>query len=258
MTDLRSATHLNERIQDVAQERHGYSIVDGQGKLCRRVDNKLTKVENDASRAYAKIVEGNVGPTEWPETKSWVALFLATMLWRVPEQRRRTSEIHQKLRATFDKYPKSSSGRPLVSYVPVGSLLLPIDTTDYHTWNSATEQELFAEKIEVLSWPTAERLFEKRWIVGCVDQPLCFTGDTPLIKVDEQGDECGIDSPGAMILFPLSPSRVLFMTDRRDAERDAYYPISLEQATACNVVVRANSPSCLFSSRKLRADEIAD
>jgi len=153
----------------------------------------------------------------------------------------------------FDGFPKSSSGTPLIDYVRWGLLWLPFDRTSYHSWDEwddETEQRLFAEKIEELYKPIAELLLLKRWTVGWVDQPLLFTGDTPLVKVNGRGKECGILSPGAMILFPLSPSRILFMTDGTGFKEDACHVISREQADACNNVIGENSPNFLFSSRE--------
>ena len=87
---------------------------------------------------------------------------------------------------------------------------------------------------------------------------MFFTGDAPLIKIDGDGVECGIDTPGAMLFFPLSPSRMLFMTDRVASELDdPHYGLTLDLAEACNVVTRANSPAFLFSQARLTSDQIA-
>lgn len=260
LTDLQKGTSSTEKIREIAQERHFYSFKDDKSNVSRRVDDKLTWLEDKAAVAYVKLLEGKVAPGTWASVKSLLSLFIATTFWRVQDQRRRTSEGHQRLREMFDRVPKSSSGRPLAGYVRLESLFVPLDTSDYLAWNKGDEdtlQQLFAEKIEALGRDTAARLFEKRWIILCADQPVIFTGDAPLIKIDGQGDETGI-VPADVLFFPLGPSHILHMVDRKDGEMDEYLPLQLDQARNYNLVIRANSPSFLFSPRELGSDEIAD
>lgn len=260
ITDLRKGTCSREKVREVAQEKHFYSFRGDNGNLSRRVDEKLTWLEDKASVAYVKLLEGKVAPGTWPSAKALLALFIATTFWRVPGQRRKTSETHQLLRDFFDKVPKTSSGRPLAGYVRLGTLFVPYDTSDYLAWNKSDEntlQQLFAEKIEALGRDTASRLFEKRWVIFQADRPVLFTGDAPLIKIDEKGNEAGIDT-AELLFFPLSSSHVLHMVDRKEAEMDDYFPLHPDQAKEYNLVIRANSPAFLFSPRELSSAEIAD
>jgi hypothetical protein len=254
VTDLDSESCSIKRIQDVAQEAHFYSFVDAKGKPSRRIDDKLTDLEDRASRAFRIIARGSADLNQSIAMKQLLSLFLATILLRTPDQQQKTIEQHQRLRDIFDAAPKSSSGRPLVDYVFQGALWVPLDTSNYFEWNSDDEEtlkRLFAEHIEVLGRPLANRLFSKRWVVFHTNQPVFFTSDAPLIKIDDQGAQCGIDSPNAMLFFPISPSRLLYMEDRQQGDIDGFCKMSFDRANDCNVVIGKNARRFLFSQTDL-------
>jgi len=250
LTDLDSETCSVKKIQDVAQEAHFYSFIDANGKPTRRIDDKLTDLEDRASRAFRIIARGSADLNQHVAMKRLLALFLATILLRTPEQQQKTLEQHQRLRQRFNNAPKSSSGRPLVDYVFQGTLWVPLDTSDYHEWNKDDEgtlKRLFSEQIEVLGRPLADQLFFKRWVIFQTDQPVFFASDAPLIKIDDKGVPCGINSPDAMIFFPISPSRLLYLENRKQGDIDGFYTMPLDQANDCNVVIGKNARKFLFS-----------
>lgn len=254
VTDLDSETCSIRKIQDVAQDAHFYSFIDANGKPSRRIDDKLTDLEDRASRPFRIIARGSADLNTATAMKQVLALFLATTLLRTPDQQQKTAEQHRRLRQHFDKAAKSTSGRPLVDYVFQGALWLPLDTADYHEWNKEDEEtlkRLFSEQIEVLGKPFADRLFSKRWVVFQTEQPVFFTSDTPLVKIDQAGNPCGIDSPNAMLFFPISPSRLLYMEDRQLGDMDGFCEMSLDQANDCNAVIGKNAQKLLFSATDL-------
>jgi len=254
VTDLDSETCSIQKIQDVAQEAHFYSFIDANGKPSRRIDDKLTNLEDRASRAFRIIARGSADLNNATAMKQLLALFLATILLRTPDQQQKTAEQHRRFRQHFDKAAKSSSGRPLVDYVFQGTLWVPLDTADYHEWNKEDEEtlkRLFSQQIEVLGKSLADRLFLKRWIVFQTDQPVFFTSDAPLVKIDDEGIPCGIDSPNAMLFFPISPSRLLYMEDRQRSDIDGFCKMSLDRANDCNVVIGKNACKFLFSPTDL-------
>ena len=254
VTDLDSETCSIQKIQNVAQEAHFYSFVDAKGKPSRRIDDKLTDLEDRASRAFRIIAKGSADLNKCSAMKHLLALFLATTLLRTPDQQRKTVKQHQQLRQRFNNAPKSSSGRPLVGYVFQGTLWVPLDTSDYHEWNKDDEEtlkRLFSEQIEVLGKPLADQLFLKRWIIFQTDQPMFFTSDAPLVKIDDKGVPCGINSRDAMIFFPISPSRLLYMEDRKQGDLDGFCKMSLDKADNCNVVIGKNAQKSLFSQTAL-------
>lgn len=251
VTDLDGETCSRQKIQDVAQNAHFYSFIDANGKPSRRIDDKLTDLENRASRAFRIIAGGTVDLNTAPAMKQLLALLLATTLLRTPDQQQKTAEQHRQLRQHFDRVGKSSTGRPLLDYVFQGTLWVPIDTADYHEWNKDDEEtvkRLFSEQIEVLGKPFADRLFVKRWVVFQTDQPVFFTSDAPLVKIDQAGNPCGIDNPNAMLFFPIGPSRLLYMEARHQSDIDGFCKMSLDRANDCNTVIGNNARKLLFSA----------
>ena len=217
-TDLETGTCSRKKIRDVAYGTEFYSFDDSSGKWSRKVDDALTLLENRVAPFYAELVEGKRDPKTEPRRRSLIALLISTILWRTPDQEQKSAETHQRLQEIFNSVPKSSTGRPLVSYVFNGLLMVPVDTSDYHAWNRDDEntlKQIFAEHILELARDFAKKLFNKRWIILTTDKPVFLTTDSPFFKVDGDGVSCGVETPDAMIFFPLSPTHMLLMAERK-------------------------------------------
>ena len=248
------------KVKDVAYGTEFYSFDDANGVWSRDVDDKLTLLENHTAPAYKALVVGKRDFNKDPSLKKVLAFLIAATLLRTPDQQQKSTEDHQRLKRVFDKLPKSSSGKPQLTWAFTGLLYVPVDTSDYHEWNrndQNTRKQLFGEKLRALAGSFAEKLFNKCWHVFTTDQPGLITTDVPVVKLDDDGSPSGIDVPGTTIYFPLSSSQMLTMTDPKPGEVGTYHSLPFSKAEMFNVVMRVNSADFLFSQSELQPRDLA-
>jgi len=60
----------------------------------------------------------------------------------------------------------------------------------------------------------------------------------------------GIGTPGVHLWFPVTPTRMLFMTDRLGDQVDGFYPFPVAEATLLNAFTMANATRYLLSHER--------
>jgi hypothetical protein len=93
-------------------------------------------------------------------------------------------------------------------------------------------------------------LMKKRWSVVYVKEPLFVTSDFPVYVVQPDLKRFQIGGKGAMIQFPISPTRLLCLDDL-DELGNQYYHIPDSEADVFNLLTWVNTESFMISSRKI-------
>ena len=95
----------------------------------------------------------------------------------------------------------------------------------------------------------AQELLKKRWWVSFTDTASFITTDTPVIVVNPERQSFGINTPGTVLSFPISPTRILMMDDRWDQPKGRYYPLGADGPAPFNYTAWCKCERFMISSR---------
>ena len=240
----------DRKIRDVAAAEFLYSHVKQDGARCFRVENHLAELETMIARLYPRIADGYPDLTSAWGMKKLSALFIATLLLRHPDMESDTHEMHRRMVGMYEAAPKGADGRPLVSHIFQDGKPFELDTSDYEEYKAADAnrlKQMFADQIRPIARNITDLIFKKRWAFLCTDKPVFFTSDKPVIRQHHERKTFGIGTPGVHLWFPISPTRMLWMTDRIGDECDGFYPFPVAEATLLNAFTMANASRFLLS-----------
>jgi hypothetical protein len=211
---------IKKKIRDVCAQEFLYSHVRNDGTRCYRAERKLAALEATVSRFYLRLSDGFPNLEQEWGMKKLFALFLATLLLRHPEERDGTRHTHRELVAWYETLPKDSSGRPIIPDFEHEGRRYPFDSSRWDEYRDADENaitKMFAYGIEANARSLANEIFKKRWAFLCLDEPRLFTSDFPLAVKHFDEKVFGVGTSGVHLFFPVSPKRMLHMTDRERA-----------------------------------------
>jgi hypothetical protein len=101
----------------------------------------------------------------------------------------------------------------------------------------------------------AEAMMKKRWSVILAEEPVFITSDRPVQMFNPKRERFGISTPGTVIIFPLSPTRILLMDDKLNEPIGQYYPMDLAHGPGpWNMGAWTNCERFMISSRN--TDEV--
>src|SRR6266496_2479107 len=248
--DANTGDVRKEKVHAVASTEFLYSHDKGDGTRCYRVENELAELETIIARLYPLIADGYPDLYAAWGIKKFAALFIITLMLRHPQMEYETREMHRRMLDIYERVPKNTQGRPQVSHIFQNGKAFELDTSDYEEYKAADEnrlKQMFAEQIRPLAVNLTDLLFRKRWAFLCTDAPVFFTSDKPVAKVHPDRRTFGIGTPGVHLYFPVTPTRMLWMSDRNGDESDGFYPLPVSEAAVLNMFTMANTSTLLLS-----------
>ncbi|MDR3405707.1 MAG: DUF4238 domain-containing protein [Chthoniobacter sp.] len=262
VVDSETGELAERKIREVAATNFLYSHIKDDGTRCFRVEKKLAELETMIASLYPRIAEGYPDLSAAWGIKKLTALFIATLILRHPDAEVDTREMHKRMVAFYERLPKDAEGRPAVSHIFEGGKAHELDTSDYEEYKAADEnrlKQMFAEQIQPSAVKMTDILFAKRWAFLCTDRPIFFTSDKPVMKQHAQLRNFGIRTAGVHLWFPVSPTRILWMSDRAADQPDGFYPLPLSEAASLNAMTMGHATRFLLSdehpdTRMLNAD----
>jgi hypothetical protein len=244
-------------IKNIALEKHLYSPKLADGTRDHRLENKLCALEGTLAAIWPKFATDFINLSSKSHRQK-IALFLAVQFLRHPERRDASLAIRQKIIEAVRRKPVDVDGNPAIREVHIGSRNIPFDVSQWKEYEISKQESTVAswrKLIELDAVPTAEMLMKKRWSVVFIENPLFVTSDFPVYVVQPDLKRFQIGGKTAMILFPISPTRMLCMDDL-DEPGDQYYPISDSEADTYNLYTWINTESFMISSRP--SDEVLE
>jgi hypothetical protein len=238
------------KIRVVAATEFLYSHVKEDGARCFRVERHLAELETMIARLYPRIGEGYPDLTSAWGMKKLTALFIATLILRHPDVEDDTHEMHRRMVQLYEAVPKGPDGRPSLSHIFQEGKAIELDTSDYEEYKAADAnrlKQMFADQIRPIARNITDHIFKKRWAFLCTDQPVFFTSDKPVIQQHCERKTFGVWTPGVHLWFPVSPTRMLWMSDRKGDESDGFYPLPVAEAAVLNAFTMANATRFLLS-----------
>lgn len=223
-------------VRNVCAKRYLYSPRDESGQRSWEVDDKLQSVESLLSQLWPQVTSDFIDLGNESIRKA-LALFVATMHVRHPDNRRKLKSIHKQIVEGFDKLPKKDDGSPNIDSIIYKDEELAIDTSDwmsYKKWSEDEHHRFFSETIRAESGNLAMILMNKRWSVVLSEQEHFITSDRPVGVQHKSRSVFGVSTNGGVISFPLSPTRVLIMDDQYQEPANQYYPLKPDNLGAFN------------------------
>ena len=240
---------ITTKIKDVCAKEFLYSHIKPDGSRCFRTEKNLQRLETIISRLYFRVAEGYPDLREAPGIKRLLSLFFATLLLRHPDELEGTKETHRMLVTWYEMFPKDARGRPVVPEFEQEGTSFPFDNSHWEEYRDEDENgmvRMFAETIEQNSRSIANQIFQKRWAFLCLDRPRLFTSDFPVVVKHLEQKTFGVGTPGVHMFFPVTPKRMLHMTDPKD-DPDGFYPFPVTKATQLNFFTLGNSKQMTLS-----------
>lgn len=215
-------------VRNIAAERYLYSPKRTGGSRDWTMEDRLANLEALVAPIWPEVASGFMDLNGSTSLRKAIALFVSTLHFRHPLSRQRVAQTHSKLIGLFEDFPKDEHGNPKVLLLDRDGSPKVIDNSNYQQWSNAGPDDLhqmFVDSISDHSGEFAQMLLEKRWSVVFTDDPVFITTDTPVSIVNGHRTPFGITTPGTVLSFPLSPTRILMMDDRHDQPKGQYYPL---------------------------------
>ncbi|SRR6266487_1614892 len=244
------------KIRNICAKDFLYSYLRDDGSRSFETERKLASLETTISQLYSRIADGFPDLEQAWGIKKLLSLFFATLLLRHPDELEGTRSTHGELVAWYDTLSKDPLGRPIVPDYEHEGKKYPFDASEWEEYRDADDNamtKMFAEAIEANARSLANEIFKKRWAFLCLEQPRLFTSDFPLVVKHPDREVVGLRTSGVHLFFPVSPTRMLHMSDREN-NSDGFYPFPSERAAELNVFTFGNSKQFILSHEQ--PDEI--
>lgn len=227
-------------IDKIAKQRNLYST---------EVEAKLAHLETLMASIWEALAEKYIDIEKSPIRKI-MALFISLLYLRHPKTLELTRNVHDKIVKLYDSLPVNEMGNPTADRIIIKDRVYKVDTSDYKEYRNASKKDLhtmFVNNINSNSATIAELLLKKRWSILISNEPVFITSDNPVSVVHPERDVFGLDTKGTIVLFPISPCRILVIDDL-DEPRGQYYPLKTH-AGDINYTIARNAFNYMISPR---------
>ncbi|MGP3699068.1 DUF4238 domain-containing protein [Rhodobacter sp. NSM] len=235
-------------IRKVAVKHYLYSPLKD-GKRDDFLEKKLGSVENwFGSKVWSELCSGYLD-LEYPSLRKMLSLMVATTFARNPVQFEGWKDTHRTIADTLLR-----SDSPPSAFIFKGKSH-PVDKADYEKFVSSTEEEMkFAWNNYVSSaGDLAPTLLKMRMVVVASNRDAFVTSDNPVTIVHPSLKFRGVCDPETMVIFPISPRRLLVMDNRHNEPDGVYYQLVGDDPASWNVMIWRNAIDHMFSSRDMHA-----
>lgn len=239
-------------VRKVAGRRYLYSPKDERGSRDAELESKLADYENLLKGIWPQVAGDFVDFDGDKPIRKGLALFISLLFLRHPRRLDETEYIHRQLREQFDAMPKDQNGVPAVNEIKHKGVVSQFDPSGWEQYRDAGPEDLkrmFVGNIKRDATYLAEILMQKRWSVIYSERPVFITTDAPVMMLNSARERFGFTTPGTVVSFPLSPTRVLMIDDRKDQPSGRYYPLADNGPGVANGLAWRNCERFMISPR---------
>lgn len=239
-------------IDNIAVENYLYTPKLKNGARDPRLEGKLANLECALAQLWPRLASDFVDLGAAGVRKG-IALFLSVQFLRHPDRRKSMQKIRERLIDFIEQTHQDKDGNPNISHFQIGSHVYPMDTSDWASYRDANlelDDQLWLNAIEHDAIRYAKMLMAKRWSIVFIDDPLFVTSDFPLFVPEPEMERYQIGGKNAIIMFPISPTRILCMDDL-DEPPNQYYHLHNRQSDLYNWLTWVNTESFMISPRNI-------
>lgn len=241
-------------IRNVCAKRYLYSPKELSGNRSWDIDDSLQRVESLLAQIWSAVAHDLVDFSDQSVRRA-LALFIATTHVRHPDNVQVFRSIHRHIVASAEVMPKRPDGTPDVEGLILNDKEYELDASGWHSyraWSDDDHHRFFAETIRSESGYLANLLLKKRWSVVLAEDNNFITSDRPVSLQHQTRKKFGVGTPGVIVSFPLSPTRILIMDDRHERPANQYYPLMPGNSGVLNFSIwRAGSRFMITGRRVL-------
>ncbi len=238
-------------VRNICAKRYLYSPVGESGERTWDLDREIESLEHTLAQIWPMLATDYMDLSDLALRKG-VSLFVAVMHLRNPDTLRSVEGMHRRLVALFDEMPRRPDGTPDVDSVEIAGEVHPLDASGWHAyraWGSDDHHRFFTHLIRSEAVGLAELLMTKRWSIIVAEHDTFVTSDKPVAIQHRTKSVFGVRTPGTIVSFPISPTRLLVMDDMRDEPANQYYPLEASMSGAFNHNIWHNGSRFMITGR---------
>lgn len=237
-------------IRNVCTKRYLYSP-NTSGARTWDLERKLGSIEGALAQVWPALATGYMDLADSTLRKG-VSLFVALLHLRHPNMLEVAQQAHREVVSLFGEMPRKADGTPDVSYVKVKGEVRQFDASDWHAyraWGKDDHHRAFVRLIQSEATHIAEILMAKRWSMIVAEHDTFITSDKPVAIQHPERRTCGVRTPGSLVFFPVSPTRLLVMDDMHAEPANRYYPLAISAVGAHNFNIWYNGSRFMITGR---------
>lgn len=215
------------------------------------LDDLITGLEDTLAHLWPALAEGRVS-IDRCEVRKGLALFAAVMYLRNPRVRTEVEQIHAQIVKTIRAVSfMSEGGFNAIEFEVKGERrILSMDNwREYQAWGKNEHDRFFCYFVRSEGIRLAEIFLKKRWAVVIADKETFITTDNPVCLHHETLDRHGVETEGAIITFPLSPTRILVMDDMHAEPANQCYSLAEGVGPSFNALLWSKANRFLITGR---------
>ncbi|MFT7005362.1 MAG: hypothetical protein ACJAWW_002736 [Sulfurimonas sp.] len=206
----------------MAYSRYLYSPKDTNNIRDSYMEDKLGKIENFLSATIWKDFANGFIDFNHIQTKRIIALFISLLILRNKSNLEKNENIKNFIVKDILKHNPPNNTK--CAFI-IKEKEYPFDINDeINIIENETKYDksiFFIENIDIYSKKYMEILLQKQWYIIYSEDKKFITSDKPVIST------LGLQTEGTVIIFPISPTRMLIMDD---IGKDSQYNVSDEES----------------------------
>lgn len=238
-------------IKNICNQRYLYSPARPGEPRVGEMEARLSSLEHVTSKIWPSIASDFVDLSDISIRKS-LALFMATLFLRHPRNIELVERIHRQIVSAIES---DRGAEPEKKKSPINQIGGNSFQFDQEKWAEFRDRDSIGHHIDFVSLlrhdsvPIAELLMKKRWSVVVSNEPAFITADNCVVAHHGSLDTFGLRTPGTLVTFPLSPTRILMLDDRFNEPANQYYPLAKDGPAPVNFTIFRGASDLMISSR---------
>jgi hypothetical protein len=203
-------------IDNVAVEKWLYSPRNEAGVRSGDVEDVLSNLESAIAPLWRYFAKGDLIDLAHPPYRHIISLFVAGLHARHPKRIDDHREVRESLVKLLSKDLDDARTRPSSVEFQIEGIALDVPTAGWERYRDLDEEAIrlaFAQGVQSATKDLARSLMTKVWTVLEIKDPILVTSDAPVMLVNSNTTSPGFRTPGTVIMIPISPTRLLVMTD---------------------------------------------
>jgi hypothetical protein len=232
-----------KRIDKVAVRFYLYAPRDETGARDYSFEHQLASLESIVGDRFWHEVAGGRVDLCSESIRKGLGLWTAVTLLRSPRMLEFTKHLHRQF-VTF-----YSSLADLPDQVEINGRWMDLDPSNWPSYRDADDdavQRMWLSQIKSATW-LAKMMIPMRWGFLFTERPVFITTDNPVTVLHPSLKFRGLKNADSTLIFPLSPTRVLFMDNRHSEPDGQYYEI--KDPASLNGLLWRDAIEYMFSPR---------